>query len=137
MNDIYWPDVWHTVATGFVRHEDILKQMLEEWNALRAEGYGDPLDGFVSTALHAHRLDTRAVFEAVEQKDAAGLLQALTRVLMGLSRYYNEADLDWSVTWEQYENEYARWLDAIRLFVDLGHKDKDAFIDYTTRRWME
>ncbi|MCL6441866.1 MAG: hypothetical protein K6T83_00125 [Alicyclobacillus sp.] len=135
MADIYWPDVWHTVASGFSRHEQILERMLEEWNALREQGYGDPLDGFLSTALHAHRLDTVAVFEAVEQKNAAGLLQALTRVLAGVARYYSESDLDWSVAWEQYQNEFGHWLDAIRAYVELGHNDKDAFIEYTTRRW--
>lgn len=125
--------MWNTVIEGFEKHKEILEAMMEELNALHAQGYGDQLDGFVRTAIHAHRWETESLMDSVEKGDASGLLHVLTSVLGGIARYYSEADFSWSAIWENYQPEYGRWIDAMRDYVTLGHQDKVAFIYHTKR----
>jgi hypothetical protein len=133
VRDVNWIEVWKTVVEGFKKHDEILESMMEELNTLREQGYGNPLDGFVSSAIHAHRWDTGALLDSVEKRDADGLLHVLTSVLGGIARNYSEADFSWSAIWENYQTEYGSWLDAMRDYVVLGYQDKQAFIDYTAR----
>lgn len=129
-----WPDVWRRVTFGYGRHIQMLKEMAIELEQLTRQGYGDPADGFVSTALQAAEVENAALWEAQKKYNAAGLAQCLERTLQSL-RWYVEVDLSWSAVWENYKAEFNEWIRDVRRYLDFGREDPEMFIDYTTYKW--
>lgn len=129
-----WPEVWQRVYTGYLRHISVLKEILNEQKELKEQGYGDPTDGFVRTALKVTEQENQALWEAQKGRDPVALMQCLERTLQGL-RWYGEADLSWSAVWEIYRAEFEEWLKNIRHYLGLGYQDPQKFMDYTEHRW--
>jgi len=129
-----WPEVWRRIRGGYGYHVQVLKKMLAEQEELNKQGYGNPLDGFVSAALHAAEFERDAALKAQKDYSAEKLMQAFERTLQGLF-YYADADLSWSETWNDYRPVFNSWISDIRKFLKYGRQEPDLFIDYTTRKW--
>lgn len=129
-----WPEVWRRVHAGYARHVAVLREVLAEQEELRKRGYGDPLDGFVATALYVAEVENRALWEAQKRRDASALVECLERTLQGL-RWYVDVDLSWSAVWERYRPEFHEWIKEVRQFLDFGRRDPRRFIDYTGYGW--
>lgn len=129
-----WPLVWQRIRNGYGELCEVLQSAVDERNELLSRGYGDPLDGFAATALMAAQYELQQLQKAVEAHDASQLLAVMERTLQS-SRYYAEADLSWSVSWESYQPSSAAWKRDIERFWALGRDDPGQMIDYTTRRW--
>ena len=130
----YWLHIWDVVSNGYYTHAKTLSAMIEEQARLTQLGYGDPLDGFLATALNAIKFEHDAVTEARHAQDAQRLIDGLTRTLEGLP-YYAEADLSWSAIWQSYEGEFEQWIKAIQTYLSLGYEHPQEFVSYTSRSW--